>query len=179
VTANNGGAARTLWMTKNLSVGCNTDGTINSLSLSSSDSNVSSYTTPTTSGHSNTYTDGKIVCSDNANSGAWYNYVAASAGTINTNGDNSTTASSSVCPKGWALPSHSQISAAASNKTAFSPVTGGYYNGGTLHNTGLGYWWSSYAYGGTLRWNLRYNGSYLYTGYDSRYIGYYVRCVRS
>ncbi|MBR0424438.1 hypothetical protein IJI79_03005, partial [Candidatus Saccharibacteria bacterium] len=178
VTANNGGAARTLWMTKNLSVGCNTDGTINSLSLSSSDSNVSSYTTPTASGHSNTYTDGKIVCSNNANYGAWYNYAAASAGTVNTS-DNSTTASSSVCPKGWALPSHSQISAAASNKTAFSPVTGGYYLGGTLSTTGYGRWWSNHAPGGTNRWYLGYTGSYLYTEYNSRYHGFYVRCVRT
>ncbi|MBQ3441588.1 hypothetical protein IJG27_04780, partial [Candidatus Saccharibacteria bacterium] len=124
------------------------------------------------------YTDSKIVCSDDANKGAWYNYVAATAGTIT--GDNNTTeASSSICPSGWKLPNHADISDAASNWDAFRPVTGGYYNGGTLDYTGYGYWWSTSAIGGTNRWYLAYNGSYLYTLYGSRYNGFYVRCVKA
>ena len=178
VTANNGAASKTLWMTKNISIGCN-GASISQKTLTSANSNVSTnYTTPATSGHSNTYTDSKIVCSNNSDYGAWYNYVAATAGTINT-ADNSTEASSSVCPSGWKLPNHSQISAAASNKTAFSPVAGGYYIGGTLNYTGNGLWWSSNAHGGTNRWYLNYLSSYLYTIYNSRYYGFYVRCVRN
>ena len=179
-SGNRSSNTRTLWMTQNLGIGCTTSGAISSKTLTSSDSNVSSnYTTPTTSGHTNTYTDSKIVCSSNTSYGAWYNYVAATAGTINTNGDNSTEASYSICPSGWKLPNHSQISAAASNWEAFSPVTGGYYSGGSLYSTGNGYWWSTSAAGGTSRWYLNYTGSYLYTSYTSRYSGFYVRCVKS
>ena len=99
-------------------------------------------------------------------------------GTINTNGDNSTEASSSICSSGWKLPSHADISEAASNWEAFRPVTGGLYYGGTLDYTEFGYWWSTNATGGTTRWSLRYNGSFLYTDYGSRYRGFYVRCVK-
>ena len=178
VTANNGGAAKTLWMTQNLSIGCN-GASIASTTLTSATSNVSTnYTTPTASGHSNDYDNGKIVCSSDANTGAWYNYAAASAGTI-TGSSNTNTATSSVCPKGWQLPSHSQIAAAASNKTAFSPVAGGNYYGGTLYSTGVGHWWSNSTSGAANRWYLGYNSSYLYTEYSSRYYGFDVRCVRA
>ena len=165
-------------MTQNLSIGCTTGGAISQKTLTSTNSNVSAdYTTPSTSGHSNTYTDSKIVCSDDANKGAWYNYVAATAGTIT--GDNNTTeASSSICPSGWKLPSLANISDAASNWDAFRPVTGGFYLGGTLNNTGHGYWWSTYANGGTDREYLHYNGSYLSTEHNSRIYGFYVRCVK-
>ena len=166
-------------MTQNLSIGCTTGGAISQKTLTSANSNVSAdYTTPSTSGHSNTYTDSKIVCSDDANKGAWYNYVAATAGTIT--GDNNTTeASSSICPSGWKLPSLANISDAASNWDAFRPVTGGFYSGGTLNTTEIGLWWSTDADGGTLRWYLRYSGSFLYTKYNSRYNGFYVRCVKA
>ena len=178
-SSNRSSATRKLWMTQNLSIGCTTGEAISQKTLTSANSNVSAdYTTPSTSGHSNTYTDSKIVCSNDANKGAWYNYVAATAGTINTNGDNTTEASSSICPSGWKLPSHADISDAASNWDAFRPVTGGYYDSGTLHNTGHGYWWSTDAAGGTNRFYLEYSGSYLYTTYNSRYLGFYVRCVK-
>ena len=75
------------------------------------------------------------------------------------------------------LPKH--IKQAKMRLLAFSPVTGGNYNGGSLNNTGNGNWWSTNANGGTNRWNLKYNGSYLYTKYNSRYNGFYVRCVKS
>ena len=179
-SSNSSSATRKLWMTQNLSIGCTTGGAISQKTLTSANSNVSaSYTTPSASGHSNTYTDSKIVCSNDANKGAWYNYVAATAGTINTNGDNTTEASYSICPSGWKLPSHADISDAASNWDAFRPVTGGLYDGGTLYNTGLGVWWSTLAAGGTNRWLLTYSGSYLYTDYTYRFLGLYVRCVRS
>ena len=179
VTSNNRSAiTRKLWMTQNLSIGCKSDGTINPITLTSANSNVTAnYTTPATSGHSNSYTNSKIVCSNDADKGAWYNYVAATAGTI-TGDDNSTRASYSICPSGWKLPSHADISDAASNWEAFRPVTGGYYLGGTLNNTGLGTWWSTDASGGTDRWRLDYDSFYLYTRYNSRYYGFYVRCVK-
>ncbi|MBQ3441262.1 hypothetical protein IJG27_03050, partial [Candidatus Saccharibacteria bacterium] len=92
--------------------------------------------------------------------------------------NNTTEASSSICPSGWKLPSLANISDAASNWDAFRPVTGGFYLGGTLNNTGHGYWWSTYANGGTDREYLHYNGSYLSTEHNSRIYGFYVRCVK-
>ena len=77
------------------------------------------------------------------------------------------------------LPNKSTKNWQIKHLLAFSPVTGGNYNGGTLNNTGNGNWWSTNANGGTNRWNLKYNGSYLYTKYNSRVNGFYVRCVKS
>ena len=121
----------------------------------------------------------------------WYNYSLASAGTIvNVDSDdttgNTTTAIESVCPKGWALPSLTQMRSIGPNSgsttyiVSFSPVLGGYYGNGTL-NDGIthGYWWGSEAYSGARRYYLIYNGSSLYTGYRSRHNGYYVRCVQA
>ena len=114
----------------------------------------------------------------------WYNYTLASAGTIidkNTTSsnpaNNMNTATESVCPSGWALPTTKQID---NNKdiTSFNPVLGGYYVNGTLDNENTrGGWWGSTAYNGASRYALRYDGSSLYTSYGLRHRGCYVRCV--
>ena len=80
--------------------------------------------------------------SSDVNSGnkpnAWYNYSAATAGTI-TGSSTTATATESICPKGWGLPSYSQynslISAIGSSPGAFIPVHGGYYNNGSSNYT--------------------------------------------
>ena len=112
------------------------------------------------------------------NIGVWYNYAAASAGTI-TSG--STQAQYSVCPAGWRLPTNSEQSGITSTsyKDAFSSVTGGYYSNGTVINTGYGVWWSSTAYDTTYRYRLYYDGSGLGTNRGYRDNGYYVRCIFS
>ncbi len=198
VTANNGGASRTLWMTKNLAVGCN-GGNRSAVSLNSGNSNVSStwstssawnldknstqYTSDSTCKGSTTsgcdsYTQPRMECSSTY--GAWYNYVAATAGTI-TGTNNANPASYSVCPSGWKLPERSQFVAATNNITAFNPVKGGRYNGGTNGNPLFAYWWSSESDNLTNRWNLDYNSSvnYMYMILLDRYYGLYVRCVRA
>ena len=88
------------------------------------------------------------------------------------------TATESVCPKGWTLPSKTQIDGQR-DINSFSPVLGGYYYNGTLNDEATyGIWWGSEAYLGASRYNLRYNGSNLYTSSNgSRYGGRYVRCV--
>ena len=109
-------------------------------------------------------------------------YTIASAGTIvnknsSDNSGNINTATESLCPKGWALPSAKQID---NNRDTinFSPVLGGYYANGTLYNEATrGGWWGSEAYNGALRYGLNYDGSSLYTGNNVRRFGYYVRCV--
>ena len=64
--------------------------------------------------------------------------------------------------------------------TVFSPVTGGYYGGGSLDSPGYGRWWSTTAYDESNRYSLGFDGSSLYTSYDFyRSYGFYVRCVRA
>ena len=121
---------------------------------------------------------------------AWYNYVLATAGTIsdeNTTSSspatNTTTATESICPKGWALPSDTQIRSIDKNTgsyiSSFSPVLGGYYYSGILsYEDTRGYWWSSTAYNGVVRRALGYDNSALYTTSGVRRNGYYIRCVQ-
>ena len=118
--------------------------------------------------------------------GVWYNYAAASAGTI-TGNTNSTASSEDICPSGWHLPTYDTNggtgtinSITGSNYvTAFSPVTGGDYGDGSPTNTGSGYWWSATANGSTNRYRLGYNGSSLSTTSRNRSRGGYVRCTRT
>ena len=88
------------------------------------------------------------------------------------------TATESICPNGWTLPTTKQIDANR-NITSFSPVLGGYYVNGTLYDEDThGLWWSSTAYSGAKRYRLYYNGSSLYTNNDGRRRdGIYIRCV--
>ena len=178
-----------LWMTQNLAVGCNGSGStygssVSSKSLTSSDSNVSTtWSTPTAllsasanSSSTSGYTTAAMQCSSTY--GAWYNYAAATAGTI-TGSSNSTAATYDICPAGWRLPTRSEFSGITSYSDAFSPVTGGYYYYGSLDGTGYGTWWSATANATTSRYRLFWNGSSLNTDGNSRYLGHYVRCVRS
>ena len=176
-----------VWMTRNLAIGCAGSGSSYSssrkdASLSSSNSNVSSYTINTTNvgdltaDTSGSYTQAYMQC--DATYGAWYSYMAATAGTIS--GDSNTTeATSDICPKGWRLPTRAEQQAITSYTTAFSPVTGGRYRKGSLEGTGYGYWWSSTAFDGSYRYILSYGGSSLDTNGRTRDYGFYVRCVRA
>ncbi len=181
-----------LWMTRNLAIGCNGTGStygssVSSKSLTSTYSNVSSsWSTPaallSTAANSSSasgYITAAMQCSSTY--GAWYNYAAASAGTI-TGSSNNTADTYNICPKGWTLPTSTQISGITSQATAFSPVTGGYYSSGSLDSTGLGCWWSATAYLTEYRYYLLWDGSSLSTSKSirgRRFSGFYVRCVRS
>ena len=181
------------WMTQNLRL---TGGT-GTLALSSTYSNVSSYTMPaeSTSGFNSFTVEGHICSSDN-NIGCWYNYYSATAGTVFGN-PNSDVATSDICPKNWHLPTGpnptantdfnklvgDQISGwrgATPGLTAFSAVAGGYYNGGSLSSTSQGFWWSANVFDTMRRYYLGY-GSGTYNGnlYFTRNGGFFVRCVRS
>ena len=126
----------------------------------------------------------------------WYNYALASAGTIideNTTQENpatnTNTATESICPKGWTLPSRKQVitigpaSGSATYISNFSPVLGGHYSGGEIQTKSTrGRWWASTAYDGiaSIRSGLYYDGSSLYTYNDGRrYFGLYIRCVQA
>ena len=200
-----------LWMTQNLAIGCNGSGTtygdsVSSKSLTNSNSNVSDdWSTPTallsTSANSSStsgYDTAAMQCSSTY--GAWYNYAAATAGTI-TGSSNNTAATKDICPAGWHLPTGPNTTSgtdinklvgnttsgwqvATTGLTAFSKNTGGFYNNGERMNAGamFGYWWSATADSTTLRYLLGYDDEFRkFSGNDSlnRYFGLYVRCVRT
>ncbi len=191
------------WMTSNLALGAdlenpdsktitltkdNTNITDNSKSLTLRDlaANGTSgkpcygtYDSGSGTGTGDGYTTPCFHTSNEGNS-VWYNYSAATAGTI-TGTANTTEATQDICPAGWRLPTHAENqtigNSSATYVNAFTPVYGGSYYDGTLYYaTTYGYWWSSTASNGSLRYYLLY-GSGLYTGNGNRRGGYYVRCV--
>lgn len=173
----------TCWMTQNLRIASGTQ-------LTSADSNLAegtTYTIPTadlTLGDSST--KGRVHAGEASNgesatdTGYWYNYCAASAGQVCSSSQQQN-ATQDICPKGWRLPTRTEQSSITGSTylSAFAPVTGGYYDSGTLGSTDSGYWWSSTAFNNNLQCNLAYHGSSLGTGYRIKFVGYYVRCVRS
>ena len=163
------------WMTQNLRLAGGT-------ALTTSDSNITrNYTLPTTqlAGNSNSYTEPQTTISSDTSYGGYYNFCAASAGTVCS--QTKTDATQDICPKGWRLPTNSEISGITSYTSAFSPVLSGYYRNGTLGDTGSrGYWWSATALSSYDQHNLYYNGSSLNTNISySKYRGFSVRCIRS
>ena len=119
----------------------------------------------------------------------WYNYVLASAGTIldeNTTSsspaNNTATATESVCPKGWTLPSTAQIRTIGDSKATyipdFSPVLGGHYYNGSLYSDTTGRSWGSEAYNGARRYLIYYDDAKLYNSSFYRRGGIYIRCVQ-
>lgn len=163
------------WMTQNLRLAGGTK-------LTTSDSNVTrNYTLPTTqlTGNSPSYTAPQTTISSNTSYGGYYNYCAASAGTV-CSSSSAQDATQDICPKGWRLPTHAEQNGIRSYVSAFSPVSSGYYVNSSLSNTGtLGYWWSATAYDGDRQCTLYYLGSSLSASYDGKPIGYSVRCIRS
>ena len=175
------------WMTSNLRLS-------GGRTLTPSDSNVAiSWSFPnnsldkdSTNYIGNSYTEAGFVISDDPRYakeyGGYYNYCAASAGSVCEQTERGAT--QSICPAGWTLPtggSNSQQSGITSFVDAFSPVLSGYYGNGALYNTGSGGdWWSATAYGSDYQYTLGYNnGSSLYTSYDFKRFGLSVRCIRS
>ena len=130
--------------------------------------------------------------------GGYYNYCAASAGSYcycdgTSGGTSSGNATSSICPKGWRMPTgntgemtalYNAYSSGSPNqytafRTAFHlPLSGNVYEGSVISQGSAGYWWSS-----TQR-NI-YFMYFLYVGTSSispansiyRYYGYSVRCI--
>ena len=162
------------WMTQNLRLS-------SGRTLTSADSNVTQnwtfLTGSLTSG--NTYTEARSTISSNTSYGGYYNYCAASAGTV-CSSSSAQNAPQDICPKGWRLPTLNEMSGITSYSSAFSPVYSGNYNSGSLYNTGsYGFWWSATANGSTNQYYLVYNGGSLYTSRSRKDIGYSVRCIRS
>ena len=168
------------WMTQNLRLSSTTESG-GSRVLTSADSNVTqNWSFPNnslTSGGS--FTEARSAINSNASYGGYYNYCAASAGTVCSQTEQDAT--QDICPAGWELPTRDQFSGITNQRSAFSPVYSGYYDNGSLGNTGsYGYWWSATANGSISQYSLYYNSGSLYTGsLGIKYYGYSVRCVRS
>ena len=191
---NTGSAANKMVMTSNTSNGANT--TLDLYSLDSSDAgNFGAYANRCDS--TNGYNNACVYDSGSETTGVWYNYYAASARNISTNSNQTAVSASgpSVCPAGWHLPTGAAADtssefykifqntttdswvAANDYTNAFKAVTGGSYSGGSLGNTGGGYWWSATASSATYRYALSYNGSQFGSVNGVRYIGLFVRCI--
>ena len=165
------------WMVRNLRF---VGSSINSSTTNINTTKTISYGPDSTTG-SGTTTVARIHDSGNRSDGVWYNYAAASAMTV-TGSSNSTTASYSLCPAGWKLPSKSEFSTVTSYSSVFEPVANGFISSsGTTGNATHGYWYASTAYNEFNRDVLDWDGSSLKS--DSyrlnREWGGYIRCIRS
>lgn len=108
--------------------------------------------------------------------GVFYNFCAASAGTVC---DNATQENSSadICPAGWRLPNKDELTAAVNYLGNFDAFKNGYYASGKLTTT-YAYYWSSTARDAIYQYRLRYNGSALQNSYVYKYYGNSIRCVK-
>ena len=161
------------WMTQNLRLPGGT-------TLTTLDSNVTSnYTLPnsSTSGFTS-YTVANMYNGTDTTYGAYYNYCAASAGTVCSQTEQDAT--QDICPKGWRLPTRTEFDGITSYSSAFSPVySGNYYNGSLNYAGSSGRWWSATAYDSNYQYILSYNSGSLYTRDLNKRNGNSVRCVRS
>lgn len=160
------------WMTQNLRLS-------SGRTLTSADSNVTrNWSFPTgslTSG--DTYTEARSTI--NTSYGGYYNYCAASAGTV-CNDTTKQNATQDICPKGWRLPTRTEQDGIRSYDSAFSPVYSGNYNNGSLYQTGSsGNWWSATAFRGGYQYYLYYRSDRLGTISGTTDVGFSVRCIRS
>lgn len=170
------------WMTQNLRLS-------GGRTLTSMDSNVTrnwpfpnnSLKSGDTNYIGNSYTEAGFTIDSNASYGGYYNYCAASAGTV-CSSSLAQDATQDICPKGWRLPTNGEMGGILKYVSAFSPVRSGTYGNGSPINTGFsGDWWSATAARSNLgQYSLRYSaGSLRNSNGSSKDYGLSVRCIRS
>lgn len=187
------------WMTQNLAL-------TGSRTLTSNDSDVTSNFELKSANTGTWCTDNNATCinqslhrlSDQSGStgisyGGYYNWYTATAGT-GTYEKSSGNVSSSICPKGWRLPTSTSsgdfqalyraIGSTPANMTSTSGgnpgfVFSGYYSGSQFGNVGEhGSCWSSTANDSNYAYRLRfYNINVLPSDSNRKYSGSAVRCV--
>ena len=117
----------------------------------------------------------------------WYNYPAASAGTM-TKKNSTSPIMYDICPKGWKLPSGTDASSIGNTTgtyiAEFNPITGGSYYDGTIVGTsvGQGLWWTTSVKNNQERHFLTYNNTdpnnpYMNYGGWYKASNIYIRCV--
>ena len=168
--------------------------------LSVANTNMSpeiSFTLPnSTNSGFNSYTTAQLSnqnyspAAENRNTdGVYYNYCAASAGTVCS--ENGSSTSFDICPKGWHLPTGGDsgqfkalYNSYSGSEATFSEIfnsalPGQFYEDEKTHNGELAAYWSS-AVSGTGAKRLTYNSNTTTTNPDTngdRRIGFSVRCV--
>jgi uncharacterized protein (TIGR02145 family) len=181
-----------VWMAQNLRL-------INK-TITSSDSNVSSDFTVPNNNWSSTldlndkYINAYTYQTNDTSYGVYYNYCAASAGTVCSKTAQQD-AEEDVCPKGWKLPSQTEQRAllsayGATDNNAGSTIMRSeplnfvysgltWYNVTTPANQGTyGYWWASTAYNENNSFRLYISDNYANAnGSSNRNSGIPVRCV--
>lgn len=182
------------WMTQNLKLvgdktltSSNSDVTSNfslsaSVIMSSSDSpkKFSSY---------NTYEQQVYYNNSQSEYGAYYNWYTATAGTVTENITSGNIASS-ICPKGWRLPTGgyntgefynllNKLTVAQITDMPYNFTKSGYISNGKLTNSNSeGRYWSSTAYIGSVTYGLSFTNSTINPSETpSRYHGGSIRCV--
>ncbi len=172
------------WMARNLAIGCNGTGStygsdFSTKTLTPTDSNVEVDYTTSTARLGNSYDIAQQTC--NSTYGAWYNYAAASAGTISGT-SNSNTLEHDICPAGWKIPPSPTISDI--KVFQLEPTKGGSFLNGSLQYGQYGAYWNSNVYNESYRYFMFYNGdngtlanlngvlTYFY-----RSSGHYIRCI--
>ena len=174
------------WMTTNLDLDGGTE-------LTSELSNLAentTYTLPASSesGFNNNatayvYNSGSNFCAEDAPCYSYYSYVAATAGSTVSAGEDATY---DICPKGWKLPTNAQYSALADTYSTGSDITVspwyGVYNGYYYRNAFndgdfAGNYWSATARTGAQAYSLYFEDTEAYTNSAAKSNGYAVRCV--
>ena len=190
-----------VWMAENLDLGRTTLTT----NLTSSNTNLSTTVTASTfnswkkTSGSGTYDAGEYISVSGTDAtsgtayGTFYNYYAASAGTISGT-SNSNNASYDICPAGWRLPtggssgefqalyaeynSNALMRASIENSGAAFALAGYFYNAAPAGQGSDGLYWSSTRYNDTNMYGLRLGTSNVTPASSSRrYNGYAIRCV--
>lgn len=158
------------------------------------DANVANCQTPYINTGSATLSSSTYGTSAGWKYGVYYNYCAASAGTICMDISFATTdAPGDICPAGWQMPSggfggdYETLYNNYGNYTSFvaalhTPLAGFFFGGQPNEQGDRGFFWSrtrSAAGGSANMHRLIVNGSSGINpvNYDSRYLGISVRCV--
>ena len=172
------------WMTQNIRIIGKT--------ITPTDSDVSSnYTIPASSisGFSNN-TAQNVYYSNNQTYGAYYSWCAATAGTCGSAGA-SGDAPSSICPKGWRLPTGNTSGDYYKLLNGFTtsnvkeapynfPAAGAIANNASTNVGSWGYYWASTSRSSANAWAMYFNGGTLEPGTSTgsaKYSGYSVRCI--
>ena len=199
------------WMMENLDLG-RTDLTTD---LTSTNTNLSTKITASTfnswkkTSGSGSYSTGEFIPLSKSNTsdgfdsdsisntpyGTLYNFCAASAATICTDGYNSNNASRDICPAGWRLPTGGNYSSdyyyltleqkpynirpSIANGGAAFAYAGYFYDSTPIYQGSRGYYWSSTSYsGGYNMRDLDLSSSGVYVDYSlNRNRGASIRCV--
>ncbi|MBQ6355273.1 hypothetical protein IJJ18_02555 [Candidatus Saccharibacteria bacterium] len=128
-----------------------------------------------------------VLDSGNTSYGTYYNWYAATAGT-GTYGMSSGTATASICPKGWRLPTNSEFQTLYNNYNSASSMmsssgpafvlSGSRGGGSTLDQGSYGYYWSSVAYNNNNAYNLSlYSSNVSPQSSNRKWYGFTVRCI--